>query len=147
MYGTGGIINPIATILTQSDSLQLTAAQADSLATLNWWYVTHLDSLWTPVIRHYVGLPDRYDHDEVYDRYRKAREASVDLLVAVAPAIRGLLTASQRRRLPDLITAYLDPRYLAAVRSGTSGTPGGVFAPGAGVPGGVFAGGAVFIAR
>ena len=85
MYGTGGIINPIATILAQSDSLQLTGAQADSLATLNWWYATHLDSIWAPVIRHYVTLPDRYDRDEVYERYRKAREASVDLLVVAAP--------------------------------------------------------------
>jgi hypothetical protein len=93
-----------------------------------------------------VGLPDSYDRSEVYERYRAAREASVDLLVAVAPAIRSLLTASQRRRLPDLITAYLDPRYLAAVRSGTSGTPGGVFAPGSGVPS-MFGGAAVFIGR
>jgi hypothetical protein len=146
MYGTGGIINPIATILGEADSLQLTGAQADSLATLNWWYATRLDSIWTPVIRSYAALPDQYDRDEAYARYRKAREASVDLLVVAAPAIRSLLTASQRRKLPDLITAYLDPRYLAAVRSGTSGTPGGVFAPGSGVPfGGMFGGGAVFI--
>jgi hypothetical protein len=147
MYGAGGIINPIATILGQADSLHLTGTQADSLATLNWWYVTRLDSIWGPVIRHYAALPDRFDRDEVYERYRKAREASVDLLVAVAPAIRSLLTAPQRRKLPDLITAYLDPRYLAAVRSGTSGTPGGVFAPGAGVPGGGLFGGAVFFGR
>ena len=140
MYGSGGIINPIATILGQADSLHLTGPQADSLATLNRWYVTRLDSVWTPVIRRYVALPDHYDRNEVYDRYRKAREASVDLLVAAAPAIRSLLTAAQLRRLPDLITAYLDPRYLAAIRSGTSGAPGGVFAPGSGVPGGVFGG-------
>jgi hypothetical protein len=140
VYGSGGILNPIATILGQADSLQLTGQEADSLATLNRWYVTHLDSLWTPVIRHYVALPDHYDQDEVYDRYRKVREASVDLLVAAAPQIRSLLTAAQLRRLPDLIVAYLDPRYLAAIRSGTSGAPGGVFAPGSGVPGGIFGG-------
>ena len=148
IYGTGGVINPIATILAQSDSLHLTGPQADSLATLNWWYTTRLDSIWGPVIRRYVALPDRYDRGEVYDRYRKAREASVDLLVAAAPTIKALLTASQRRKLPDLITAYLDPRYLAAVRSGTSGTPGGVFAPGSGVPSSMmFGGGAVFFSR
>jgi hypothetical protein len=147
MYGSGGIINPIATILAQSDSLHLAGPQADSLATLNWWYVTRLDAIWGPVIRHYVALPDRYDHGDTYDRYRKAREASVDLLVAAAPAIKSLLTASQRRKLPDLIAAYLDPRYLAAVRSGTSGTPGGVFAPGSGVPFGGLGGAAVFISR
>lgn len=146
MYGTAGIINPIATILAQSDSLHLTGAQADSLATLNWWYLTRLDSIWTPVIRQYAALPDHYDHDAAYHRYRKAREASVDLLVEAAPKVRSLLTASQRRKLPDLITAYLNPRYLAAVRSGTSGTPGGVFAPGTGVPN-MFGGAAIFIGR
>jgi len=147
MYGSAGIINPMATILARADSLQLTGTQADSLATLNWWYVNRLDSIWTPVIQRWVALPDRYDQGEVYERYRASREASVDLLIAAAPAIRSLLTASQWRKLPPLIAAYLDPRYLAAVRSGTSGTPGGVFAPGSGVPSGMLGGAAVYIGR
>jgi hypothetical protein len=147
MYGSGGLINPIAVILNQADSLHLTGAQADSIATLNRWYVIHMDSIWTPVIRQYATLSDQYDHGAVYDRYRRAREASVDLLMAAAPAIKGLLSASQRRKLPDLIAAYLDQRYLAAIRSGTSGTPGGVFAPGSGVPGGAFGGGGNIIIR
>jgi uncharacterized membrane protein YgcG len=141
IYGNGGIINPIASILAQADSLHLTGAQADSIATLNRWYVIHLDSIWTPVIHGYAGLPDRYDHDGVYGQYRHSREASVDLLIAVAPAISGLLTPTQRRKLPDLIAAYLDRRYLTAIRSGTSGSPGGVFAPGSGGGGGGFFGG------
>ncbi len=135
VYGSAGIVNPMAAILRDADTLRLTAPQADSVATLNRWYIIHLDSIWTPVTQYYASLPDRYNQDEVYDRYRRAREASVDLLVRVAPDIKALLTAEQRRRLPDLIAAYLDLRYLAAIRSGTSGTPGGVFAPGAGVPG------------
>jgi hypothetical protein len=147
MYGTGSVINPIATILAQADSLHLTGPQADSLATLNRSYVIRLDSIWTPVIRGYVALPDRYDHAAVYERYRRSREASVDLLMAVAPAIHDLLTPTQRRKLPDLIAAYLDQRYLGAIRSGTSGTPGGVFAPGMGVPGGAFAGGGNIMIR
>jgi len=147
IYGSGGIINPIATILGQADSLHLTGDQADSIATLNRWYVIHLDSLWTPVIRYYMTLPDEYDRGDVYERYRHSREATVDLLLAVAPAIRGLLSSTQRRKLPDLIAAYLDPRYLAAIRSGTSGAPGGVFAPGSGVPGGAFGVGGNIIMR
>ena len=137
MYGSGGIINPLAAILGQSDSLRLTGAQADSLATLNRWYSVRLDSIWTPIIRGYSALPDRFDHDEVYRNYRRAREASVDLLAGIADDIRGVLDASQRRKLPPLIAAYLDQRYLAAIRSGTSGTPGGAFAPGAGTMGGM----------
>jgi hypothetical protein len=147
LYGSGSLLNPIATILGQSDSLQLTGTQADSLATLNRWLVVRLDSIWTPVIRGFSRLPDRYDEGPVYRSYRTAREAAVDLLIAVAPRVRGLLTASQRRRLPDLIVAYLDPRYLAAVRSSTSGAPGGAFAPGAGVPMGMGGGGAAITIR
>ncbi|HEY2824222.1 MAG TPA: hypothetical protein VGI83_01625, partial [Gemmatimonadales bacterium] len=94
-----------------------------------------------------ASLAEQYDQDAVYDRYRHAREASVDLLVKLAPSIKDLLTAAQRRKLPDLIVAYLDPRYLSAIRSGTSGSPGGVFAPGAGVPGLGGLGGPVFIGR
>ena len=135
MYGQGGVINPIAQILAQSDTLHLTGPQADSLATMNRWYVVRLDSIWTPLLRSYGALPDEYDHDNVYRQYRSAREGTVDLLIRLAPDISSLLTPSQRRQLPPLLSAYLDRRYLAAVRSGTSGSPGGVFAPGMGVPG------------
>jgi hypothetical protein len=141
MYGSGGILNPLATILAQADSLHLTGDQADSLATMNHWYIVHLDSIWTPIIRGYSALPDTYDHDDVYRNYRRARESTVDLLTRLAPDISSLLTASQRRKLPPLIAAYLDRRYLAAIRSGTSGSPGGVFAPGAGNQGGFPGGG------
>jgi hypothetical protein len=134
-YSSAGLINPMAAILRESDSLRLSPRQADSIATLNRRYIVQLDSIWSPIATYYATLPDVYDQDEVYARYRRAREASVDLLVEVAPDIRGVLTSEQRRRLPDLVAAYLDARYLAAIRSGTSGTPGGVFAPSSGAPG------------
>jgi hypothetical protein len=145
MYGTGGLINPLSTILSQSDTLHLTGPEADSLATLNRWFVVRLDSIWTPLLRAYGTLPDQYDHEEIYRKYRQAREGSVDLLMILAPEIAGVLTPSQRRQLPPLIAAYLDRRYLAAIRTGTSGSPGGVFAPGAGVPGGGMPGNATII--
>jgi hypothetical protein len=135
VYGTGGVYNPMAQILRQSDTLQLTTKQADSLATLNRWYIVHLDSIWTPVARYLAGVPDRYDQDDAYSHYTNARQGSVDLLLKLAPDIKGLLTAEQIRKLPDLVTSYLDTRYLAAVRSGTAGS--GVFGPGfVGGPGG-----------
>ena len=37
--------NPLAAMLSQADSLQLTGPQADSLATMNRWYIVHLDSI------------------------------------------------------------------------------------------------------
>ena len=39
--------------------------------------------------------------------------------------VKALLTDEQLRKLPVLVTSYLDPRYLAAIRSGTAGAGGG----------------------
>jgi len=72
-----------------------------------------------------------YDQGEAYGRYKRAREASVDMLIALAPTISDLLTAEQKRKLPALVASHLDTRYLAGIRSGTAGnTGGGVFMPG-----------------
>lgn len=130
MYGGAGIPNAMAAILRQSDTLQLSGKQADSLATLNRWYLIRLDSIWTPAAKYLASLPEGYDQGEAYDRYRRARESSVDLLLKIVPDVRALLTPAQRRMLPDFLLAYLDTQYLASVRSGTAGTSG--FFPGAG---------------
>ena len=75
-----------------------------------------------------AALPNEYDQGEAYHIYKSAREASVDLLIAVAPGLNGLLTAQQKRKLPALVASHLDRRYLAGIRSGTAGnTGGGVF--------------------
>jgi hypothetical protein len=134
MYGTAGIPNAMAGILRQADTLKLTGKQADSLATLNRWYLIRLDSIWSPVSKYLAELPDRYDQGEAYARYKQAREASVDILIKLVPHIRGLLTPEQRRRLPDFLLAYLDTQYLSSIRSGTAGNQG--FFPGMpGAPG------------
>jgi hypothetical protein len=134
VYGSAGIINPMATILRASDTLKLTGRQADSIATMNRAYLIRLDSIWTPVVRGYVALTDAYDQSAAYDRYRQARKASVDLLITVAPSINGLLTSEQRRKLPAIVTSYLDHRYLVGIRAGTAGTASAVFPNGVGVP-------------
>jgi hypothetical protein len=145
IYGSGGgVVNPLSTILRQADTLGLTGPQADSIATLNRWYVIHLDSIWSPVAKYLAALPDKYDRDEAYRRYQRAREASVDMLIKLAPDIRRVLTPEQRRKLPALVTSYLDTRYLASIRSGTAGAAGGpMMFPGGFVPfgGGVRGGG------
>jgi len=145
MYGSGGVINPMAQILRQADTLELTAVQADSIAVLNRGYTIKLDSIWTPVTKYLAALPDKYDQGEAYDRYRTAREASVDALIKLAPAVKSLLTADQMRRIPPFVTPFLDTRYLASVRSGTAGTglgmimmPGGMAIPGGAGGGGQF---------
>jgi hypothetical protein len=132
MYSNGGLPNPLATILRQQDSLKLTGPQADSLATLNRKYTIQNDRLWSPLARQFSELPDGYDRDDVYAQYMQARRATIDLLSSMAPHIKGLLTAEQRRKLPAFISSYLEPRYLASIRSGTAGfTGGGMFGGGA----------------
>jgi hypothetical protein len=126
MYGTGGVPNPMAQILRQQDSLHLTAAQADSIATLNRWYSVRVDSIWAPVAHYLADLPDRYDQGAAYDHYLDARRASVDLLAELGPHVKQLLTPEQQRKLPVYVASYLEPRYLASIRSGTAsftGTP------------------------
>ena len=138
MYAAGGIPNPMAQILRQQDTLGLTGPQADSIAMLNRWYTVRVDSIWSPVTAYFAGLPDDYDQDEAWSRYRRARERTVDLLAGLAPRVKGVLTAEQRRRLPAFVASYLEPRYLASIRSGTNGFTGGMMFPGGGMmmPGG-----------
>ena len=137
MYGTGGVLNPMAQLLRQSDTLQLTGPQADSLASMNRTYTLKLDSIWTPVAKHLAALPESYDQSGAYHEYRSAREATVDVLIRMAPSINAMLTADQKRKLPPLVASHLDKRYLAGIRSGTAGnTGGGVFRGGFGGGGG-----------
>ena len=137
-YGSGGVMNPMAQILRAADTLELTPTQADSIAVLNRAYTIKLDSIWSPVVKYLGSLPDHYDQDQAYDRYRSAREASVDGLIQITPLVKSLLTPTQIRKLPTYVTPFLDTRYLASVRSGTSGVglgammlPGGMGVPAA----------------
>ena len=146
-YGSGGVMNPMAQILRQADTLELSAEQADSVAVLNRTYTIELDSIWSPIAKYLATLPDRYDQDQAYDRYRTAREASVDALMRLTPKVKSLLTGDQMRKLPTFVTPFLDTRYLASVRSGTYGFGmGAMMMPGGfGVPGAIGAEGRVQI--
>ncbi|MDB4914586.1 MAG: hypothetical protein JWM95_2230 [Gemmatimonadetes bacterium] len=127
--GTNGLINPMATIMRQQDSLRLTAVQADSIASMNRRYLYRTDSLWTPVARWFATLPAEFDEREVFDRYLKARHAQVDMLIAIGPVISDMLTPEQKRRMPAFVLTLLDPRYLISIRNGSgmyvNGTTGG----------------------
>jgi hypothetical protein len=130
MYGSGSIPNPMAQILRQQDSLHLTSQQADSIASLNRWYGVRVDSMWAPVAKYLSDLPNQYDQDAAYDRYLSARRGSVDLLAQLAPRVKQILTAEQLRKLPAFISGYLEPRYLASIRSGTASFTGAPMLPG-----------------
>ena len=140
---SGGLVNPLNTILRQADSLKLSGPQGDSVATLNRWYIVHLDSVWSPVTKYLGALPERFDDDEIYERYLTARRKTVDLLIQMATPLKQLLTAEQRRMLPPIVTSYLDTRYLNGIRNGTAGGAQNPFnsGGGAGIPGGDFHGG------
>jgi uncharacterized membrane protein YgcG len=122
--GNQGIINPMQQILQQADTLKLTRVQADSLVMLNRIYVLTTDSLWNPVARELAALPDKYDEDLAYRKYREAREDQVDMLIKLVPGIKDLLTKEQIRLLPATLQATLDVRTLRAIRSGTQGQAG-----------------------
>jgi len=131
IYGNGGVLNPMAQMLRQSDTLELTGPQADSLAAMNRRYTIELDSIWSPVAKYWSTLPKDYDQGQAYARYRRAREATVDLLIALAPRINALLTDEQKRRLPELVASHINTRYLRGIRSGTAGgSSGGAFVGG-----------------
>ncbi len=128
LYGSGGIPNPIAHLIRQSDTLALNGAQVDSLVALNVAYTTALDSIWSGVTRELAALPMKYHRGSAYRLYRRARESSIDRLVAVAPYATGVLDERQKRSIPPLVANHLDPKYLKAVRSGKLGDSGaGVF--------------------
>jgi hypothetical protein len=128
-YTNAGLPNPMATIIRQADTLKLSGPQADSLATMNRWYLIRLDSIWSPVIKRFAALPETYDRQTAFEEYTRARQGSIDLLLRLAPRMNALLTKEQKRKLPPFIAVYLDKRYLNSIRNGTAGT-------GFGLPGG-----------
>jgi hypothetical protein len=132
---TVGLINPMQQLLQQADTLKLTRKQADSLATLNRMYVLKSDSIWNPVAKFLSELPDRYNHDDAYDRYKHAREQTIDMLIKIAPDLKRMLTNDQIRILPVAVVNFLDKRSLQGLRSGTMGSnrfAGGGFGGGGG---------------
>jgi hypothetical protein len=117
---TGTVPNPMISILRQADQLKLTPDQGDSIATINRWYTTRLDSIWAPVAKYLAALPKDYSQSDAYAHYKEARESSIDMLILVAPKILELLTSEQKRMLPQGLQTSLDTRYLKSIRSSTA---------------------------
>jgi hypothetical protein len=79
------------------------------------WYRVQLDSLWSPVSRHYFGPGVAPTDDEADARFARVPQQSMDLLIAILPDIEGLLTAEQRALLPSEVAGYIDRGRLAAI--------------------------------
>jgi len=120
-FGTAAIPNPMAMLLTQQTQLGMTRVQADSLATLSRVFSVFADSVWTPVAARFEKLPEAFSHGDAYHDYVLAREKTVDYLITLVPHANGLLTSSQRRRIPTQISNYLDRRVLEFLRTSTLG--------------------------
>jgi hypothetical protein len=120
-----GVTNPMAAMLRSRDALRLTRKQSDSLSSLSRAFQIKIDSLWLPVAEYYNGLPTDFDHGIAHTRFVEAREAAVDRLLIIAPHLKGLLTAQQKRKLPAYLSSYLETRYLDLLRTGliSSGLP------------------------
>ena len=147
-FGNGGVPNPLATILRDQDTLRLSSDQADAIATMNRRYLVRLDSIWAPIATQFAALPDGYEKDRIYAQYVRAREASIDILRGYAPQVKKLLSAEQRRKLPQFIALALDDRYLRTIRSGTAGGGGGMMLGGGMMmSGGMGGGGTTVIMR
>ncbi len=113
-----GYPNPIDQMLRQKDSLKLSDQQTDSLIRWNKEFTNSVDSIWTPIAKYLVGLPEQFNLDEAYDHVSKGQNATIDLLVAYAPRVKGLLTSDQLRELPPFLAAFLDPNTLREIRPG-----------------------------
>jgi len=124
--GSSVLINVMAQILQQPDSLKLTRVQADSLASLSRRYSMKVDSIWAPEAKYFAALPNGFDRDEAHKHYVRAREAQVDVMIKIAPIAKALLSPAQFRKLPTTLQQFLDPKFLKAVRSGTAGGAGGM---------------------
>lgn len=121
-FGTNGVVNPMMMLLRNADSLNLTGQQADSIATLNRRYMIQLNRIWAPVSAFYVradpGAPLAPPPGSDPTR------ATIQALAGIVGDVDGLLTPEQRSRVAPNVAAYLDPRRLNAL---VSGTPYGVF--------------------
>jgi glutamate-5-semialdehyde dehydrogenase len=72
-----------------------------------------LRSFIVEAIHHLAGLTDNYSHAEAYAKYKATREASVDVLMKVAPRVKALLDADCEVR-GDEMTRTVDARVHAA---------------------------------
>jgi hypothetical protein len=120
-FGTSAIPNPMFFILQQSDSLKLSRAQADSIASLSRTFARFTDSVWTPVGAYLASLPAEYSTADAYERYVSARVRTVDFLLTLVPDAKAVLTPAQRRKLPKQVANFLDERVLKFLRTSTAG--------------------------
>ena len=118
------LMNPMAQILRQSDTLELTGPQADSLATMNRAYTIRLDSSGSPVAKYFAALPQHYDQGEAYRRYKRGARSVGRPADRARAGHQGAAHRGAAAEAAALVASHLDTRYLAAIRTGTAGGGG-----------------------
>ena len=78
----------MATILRQQDSLQLTECSGRQPGGAESMYTIKNDAIWAPVAKYFAELPTVRSR-LAYDKYMSARKATIDLLMQLAPGIKG----------------------------------------------------------
>jgi hypothetical protein len=124
-YGTSAIMNPMILLLREADSIGLTGAQADSIATLNRTYSVQLSRLWRDVSAYYVSPPE-IPNERSLNNGAMANRQTAQLLIGLLPALDRLLTPEQRARLSPMTARYLD---VHAIEATVLNSPTGVFVP------------------
>ena len=126
--GVNSVSNPMSVIIRQQDSLHLTSMQADSIAAMNRRYTYRSDSLWAPVARYFVTLPERVPRRRsVRSLSSSARRAQIDMLMKI---VRRARDAAHARSSGASCRSSSSTRSIRAIscpiRDGTSLYVGGI---------------------
>jgi beta-lactamase regulating signal transducer with metallopeptidase domain len=119
-FGTRAVVNPMMMLLRDADSLALSAAQADSIATLNRQYMIELNRIWAPVSAFYAARANE-PTPLVPPSGADPTRATIKVLSGIVRNVDGLLTPEQRDRLSPSVRLYLDSRRLPALLASPSG--------------------------
>jgi beta-lactamase regulating signal transducer with metallopeptidase domain len=122
-YGTSGVMNPMIMLLRQADSLHLSGAQADSIATLNRRYMIALTGIWAPIAAGYAEHSENLNIGTEKADAIATRETT-RALIGILHALDAVLTPDQRDRVSDPVKPYLDAPTVEAI---AATSPTGVF--------------------
>ena len=111
-----GVAGPLPAIVQAADSLQLTAAQRDSLLQLARRHSAVMDSIFTPLAEYLAGLGEHYDLGEAMGRVELARDRATDRLIETTHEARSILTDAQFLQLPTFVQMQFDEDLVRRMR-------------------------------
>jgi hypothetical protein len=103
-------------LLQQKDSLMLTAVQIDSASKLFARFNVLSDSIFDPLAKYLLDAPRMGSEREVGRRITLAQHQVLLPLCDLLEAVRGVLTADQRKKLKVPLSYELDLSYIGYLR-------------------------------